>query len=326
MCPAAQSAAVCMEFRATRGRGGGWKRGGRGVTDGDGEHRDRGGRGCYHRGRGKRPQHQGRGRGKRPQHQGRGRGGGPHVADLSHQDQDEEDSFEPEDEGMETFSRRKLESNWGRYVESEKAESADMPTQRGTDFHVLLETAGDSFTQFRLSDEKDWDTDSFEASQMSAVFLDLVELTKCLRHLPLHQRLDLEPELVQVSTPIDLPAMNVAPKQDTHKLAVHAPPTATLKELDARRVAVATNPAPGLDVGLQDVDEELDQLLSLQKPVSENQFVQTEDENLLPVKLESEDVTTEDKTEEVVETVAPPLVRQQVTEEDLEDWLDSMIS
>lgn len=46
---------------------------------------------------------------------------------------------------MEVFSRRKLESNWDRYEESEKQEmDDDTPTQRGSDFHVLLESAGEA--------------------------------------------------------------------------------------------------------------------------------------------------------------------------------------
>lgn len=41
------------------------------------------------------------------------------------------------------FSRRKLESNWDRYEDSEKVECEDdMPTCRGTDFDVLLAAAG----------------------------------------------------------------------------------------------------------------------------------------------------------------------------------------
>lgn len=44
---------------------------------------------------------------------------------------------------MEVFSRRKLESNWNRYEESERQEpDDDTPTQRGTDYLVLLESAG----------------------------------------------------------------------------------------------------------------------------------------------------------------------------------------
>lgn len=58
---------------------------------------------------------------------------------------------EDEDEGMEVFTKRKLESNWDRYKESEKEEpSDDTPTQRGTDYHVLLESAGKEYMRFSL--------------------------------------------------------------------------------------------------------------------------------------------------------------------------------
>lgn len=44
---------------------------------------------------------------------------------------------------MQVFSRRKLESNWDRYEESERQEPDDeTPTQRGADYHILLESAG----------------------------------------------------------------------------------------------------------------------------------------------------------------------------------------
>lgn len=62
---------------------------------------------------------------------------------MSFQDQDDEDNFHEEDDRMEVFSRRKLESNWDRYAESEKEEPTDdTPAHRGTDYHVLLESAG----------------------------------------------------------------------------------------------------------------------------------------------------------------------------------------
>lgn len=45
---------------------------------------------------------------------------------------------------MEVFSRRKLESNWDRYEESEQPDPKDdTPTQRGVDFNVLLQSAGE---------------------------------------------------------------------------------------------------------------------------------------------------------------------------------------
>ncbi|KAG7222683.1 hypothetical protein INR49_026292, partial [Caranx melampygus] len=56
--------------------------------------------------------------------------------------QDESADVQEEDDRTEVFSRRKLESNWDRYAESERQEpDDDTPTQRGTDYLVLLESA-----------------------------------------------------------------------------------------------------------------------------------------------------------------------------------------
>ncbi|XP_071764796.1 cell death regulator Aven [Centroberyx gerrardi] len=329
-----------MEGRPSRGRGGSWRRGGGRGNDSEscgGEHRGRG-RGGHHRGRG-----------KRDHYRGRGRGGGAPAAGFHHRGQDEGDDLQLEDDGMEVFSRRKLESNWDRYQESERAEPADdTPTQRGTDYHVLLESAGDSFTQFRFAEEKDWEMDSSAANQMSAVSVDLSALAQCLQEVPLHQRLNLEAELVQVSTPVELPTMTVAPKQDTAKTAVFPPPPSGPKGLRTGLgiSSQAADPAPGPDPQassgsaeppVDDIDEELDQLLTLQKPASDVSGEQSvsvaEEESAAPDELpgEAKEVVPEmmeEKMEEVKE-VAPPKaapIRQEVTEEDLEDWLDSMIS
>ncbi|XP_056150404.1 cell death regulator Aven isoform X2 [Lampris incognitus] len=323
-----------MEWRASRGRGrgGGWGRGG--GQDGDGS-----AAAAAHRGRGRGGHN--RGRGKREHHRGRGRGGGPPAA-FERPDQDEGNNPQPEDEGVETFSRRKLESNWDRYKESEKVEpDDDMPTQRGTDYHVLLESAGDSFTQFRFSEEKDWEMDSLTTSQMSAVFLDLPALAQSLQEVPLHQRLNLEAELVQVSTPVELPAITVAPKQNITKTAsdLKGLKTSFGISLVARPEC---SPAPQVSTGatkplVDDVDEELDQLLTLQKPVSDtsgnHSVSMTDEEVIIP---EPENVkeavpeVMEEKLQEAKDKVSPPPkavpVKQEVTEEDLEDWLDSMIS
>ncbi|XP_035533977.1 cell death regulator Aven [Morone saxatilis] len=329
-----------MEVRSSRGRGGSWRRGGRGGNDSDsfgGEHRGRG-RGGHHRGRGKRDHYRGRGRG----------GGAP--APFHHRDQDEGDNLQEEDDRMEVFSRRKLESNWDRYKDSEKQEPEDdTPTQRGADYHVLLESAGDSFTQFRFSEEKDWEMDSFTASQMSAVFVDLPALAQSLQQVPLHLRLNLEAELVQVSTPVELPSMTLAPKQEISKTATLTPPPAALKDLNTnQKVPAAPKPAlvPDSQVSssaaeppVDDDDEELDQLLSLQKPVlgvSGSQCDSVADEeSAVPEKAceEVKEVVLEvigEKMEEVKDKDVTPRkcasVRKEVTEEDLEDWLDSMIS
>ncbi|KAI9543857.1 hypothetical protein NQZ68_004905 [Dissostichus eleginoides] len=120
-----------MEFR--RGRGGSWKRGGRGGTDGESS-------GGEHRGRGRGGQT--RGRGKRDHYRGRGRGGSGPSAELHPRDHDAGEYFQEEDNSKEVFSRRKLESNWDRYEASERQEPDDeTPAQRGTDYHVLMESA-----------------------------------------------------------------------------------------------------------------------------------------------------------------------------------------
>ncbi|KAF0023701.1 hypothetical protein F2P81_024331 [Scophthalmus maximus] len=368
---------------------------------------------------------------------------------MEDQDGGDDNVEEDDDNRQEVFSRRKLGSNWDRYEESERKEpDDDTPTQRGADFHVLLESAeyveshlelelrpqpvlsvnakgafcelfdpylsslcfahivrlvmpyskrlrlcrgylivrgrrcfqeslfwpikvamksrirhgnlpfsslskqtfpssslaavamvvsapsrttrddGDSFTQFRFLEEKDWEMDSFAAGQMSAVFVDLPALAQTLQQVPLHQRLHLEAELVQVFTPVELPTMKPATKQETPKMSTFTPASATFQGLDPKqKVPASTSPV--------DDDEELDQLLSLQKPVldvsGDQTDVVTEEESAGPEKAcEEMKEVIEDKMEEVEdEVVTPPesaSVKQEMTEEDLEDWLDSMIS
>ncbi|XP_067337192.1 cell death regulator Aven isoform X2 [Channa argus] len=261
---------------------------------------------------------------------------GPVVAprQTRFRDQDGGDNFQEEDIMMEVFSRRKLESNWDRYKESEVQQPEDdMPTQRGTDYHILLESAGDSFTQFRFSEEKDWEMDSFTASQMSPVFVDLQALAQTLQEVPLHQRLNLEAELVQVSTPVELPAMTLTPKQEIPKSSFA--PSAKLQGLSTNgKVTVSLKPVSGSKAAeppVDDGDEELDQLLSLQKPVSSDLENQSAADVVPQEACEETKVTPETKDEktEKVNDVTPPKsasVRQEMTEEDLEDWLDSMIS
>lgn len=97
--------------------------------------------------------------------------------------------------------------------------------------------------------------------------------------------------LFQVSTPVDLPTVTPTPKQEIPKTATFTPPSAALKVLSTNQKApVATNPvsvsdsqvsSSAAEPPVDDVDEELDQLLSLQKPVlglSGNQSVSVTDE------------------------------------------------
>ncbi|CAM4693812.1 unnamed protein product [Leuciscus chuanchicus] len=327
-----------MESRHSRGRGGHWKRGGgggRGEGEGDtgssGEHRGRG-RGGHHRGRG-----------KRDHRRGRGRDYGP-PADFrefrrNQDDHDDKENFE-EVEEHNTFSRRKLQPNWDRYEESEKVEiNEDVPTQRGTDYHVLLTSAGDSFTQFRFSDEKDWDMDSLAKNQIPALFIDLPALTQSLQELPLHTRLNLEAELVQVTTPVELPPVTVPHRTDSTLTAPQAGRESALGISCSVKPVSTTTASLGVSTAVpaaaDDADQELDLLLSLQRPVTELSSVQshatTDDALNTPTQEDSEEEERENQTVVMKETEPevesePEPTRQEVTEEDLEDWLDSMIS
>ncbi|XP_028858057.1 cell death regulator Aven isoform X2 [Denticeps clupeoides] len=289
--------------RPHRGRGGSWRRGG--GDPAASEHRGRG-RGGHHRGRGKRDHH----------HRGRGRGVG--AADFRRVRDDVSDDPDSEDEGPSIFSRRKLESNSGRYEALEREESGqDVPVQRGTDFHALLGSAGDSFSQFRFSEEKDWEMDSLAANQMSALLVDLPALAQSLQELPLHERLNLEAELVQVATPVELPAMTVACKQDSAvRSGFKAPAPARPGH------AVPPSTASTAETPADDADEELDRLLGLQDPVKGLSLDQSGDQTTAQHKEQKE---VEMKKEEKYAPRDVPAA-QNMTEEDLEDWLDSMIS
>uniref|UniRef100_A0A8C3VBH9 Apoptosis and caspase activation inhibitor n=1 Tax=Catharus ustulatus TaxID=91951 RepID=A0A8C3VBH9_CATUS len=115
------------------------------------------------------------------------------------EDDDTESRHEEEKEEVKCYSRRKVFSNWSRYEDTEKeGQSEAGESQRGTDFSVLLSSAGDSFTQFRFADEKEWDKESICHKQFSALSVDCQSLVQALQELPLHLRLNVAAELVQV--------------------------------------------------------------------------------------------------------------------------------
>ncbi|KAF7690348.1 cell death regulator Aven [Silurus meridionalis] len=341
-----------MEVRPSRGRGGHWRRGGGGGghdSVSGGERRGRG-RGGHYRGRGKRDHYRGRGR------------GGPEdgAADFVRRGQDEQDDKEnTEDEMPAIFSRRKLESNWDRYEESEKKEvNDDVPAQRGTDYHVLLSSAGDSFTQFRFSEEKDWEVDTLGTNKVPALFVDLEVLAHSLQELPLHQRLDLEPSLVQDSTPVELPSLGVLNKADPSLSGFKPPAPAHSAQKPCSHVSQPMKPVSDTSMcshsstavisPVDDADEELDLLLGLQKPITSLSLDESKTSNrveeasstpenaasvLAENREEQEPEVDQAKTkeeakrnqsEELQQKSEP--VKQEMTEEDLEDWLDSMIS
>ncbi|XP_051954204.1 cell death regulator Aven [Xyrauchen texanus] len=174
--------------------------------------------------------------------------------------------------------------------------------------------------------------DSLANKQIPALFIDLPALAQNLQELPLHTRLNLEAEFIQVTTPVELPSVTVRHKTDSTVIGGLKAPQAGRES--ALGVSCAVKPVPvttpSLSVptlvqsDMDDADKELDLLLNLQKPV-------TIDEVLNNPEQASDE---EERTEQMVDmkNLKPEVereakaMRQEVTEEDLEDWLDSMIS
>lgn len=66
-------------------------------------------------------------------------------------DDDTESQEEEEKEELKSYSRRKIISNWSRYEDTEKeGQNEHRETQRGTDFSVLVSSAGRYFVLHRL--------------------------------------------------------------------------------------------------------------------------------------------------------------------------------
>ncbi|XP_053553956.1 cell death regulator Aven [Bombina bombina] len=214
------------------------------------------------------------------------------------------------------FSKRKILSNWDRYAETEK-EPEDKVLQRGADYSVLLGSAGDSFTQFRFADERDWDVDK-TSNKPAVISFDSQYLLRALQELPLHLRLNVEADLVQEELPQELPQYK---PMDIKSL----PPT--LNKLPATGPSESLVPAKvSQDAPLPTLDEELDFLLSLDAPVREE-----------AISTKTPSGNEENKVEVMSEDEVPPPVpdnicmsaeetQKTVTPDDLEDWLDSMIS
>lgn len=67
------------------------------------------------------------------------------------EDDDTESRHEEEKEEVKCYSRRKVFSNWSRYEDAEKeGQSEAGESQRGTDFSVLLSSAGKHFSVCRV--------------------------------------------------------------------------------------------------------------------------------------------------------------------------------
>ncbi|NXI47704.1 AVEN regulator, partial [Galbula dea] len=276
------------------------------------------------------------------------------------QAEDDDDTLSREDEEKEewkSYSRRKIISNWSRYEDTEREEQSEcVESQRGTDFSVLLSSAGDSFAQFRFADEKEWDRESICQKQLSALSVDCQSLVQALQELPLHLRLNVDAELVQASTPVELPQMKSKIIEDSKRreLLFRQSLAQSEKMLVSHPVgdSVASS-GPGSKDGprasaaepfqsvhplsqqeTDNLDEELDLILNLDAPIDrENQLASDavsynrSTEKELKADCKENDHLKQDMPEE--KSTAPQQQQstsKDVTEEELEDWLDSMIS
>ncbi|KAM6205329.1 cell death regulator Aven [Sarcoramphus papa] len=344
--------------RHGRRRPGGAERAAEAATEGGGgDGHGRGGGGGRGRG-GAHGHREGGGRGRR---EPRGRGAAPPPAAHHHRRVEEDDYTESreeeEKEELKSYSRRKILSNWSRYEDTEKeGQSERGESQRGTDFSVLLSSAGDSFTQFRFADEKEWDRESICHKQLSVLSVDCQSLAQALQELPLHLRLNVAAELVQASTPVELPQMKSKIIEDgkrrellfrqslaqsetvlgSHPVSDSVAPSGPGSKNGPR--ASAAQPfqrAPILSKQETDhLDEELDLLLNLDapidtanRPVSGALFYNRSTEKDLKMDCKENDPLKLDMPEEKnTASRQQQSTSKNVTEEELEDWLDSMIS
>ncbi|XP_008934007.1 PREDICTED: cell death regulator Aven, partial [Merops nubicus] len=214
-----------------------------------------------------------------------------------------------------------------------------------------LFSAGDSFTQFQFADEKEWDRESICHKQLSAFSVDCQSLVQALQELPLHLRLNIAAELVQESTPAELPQMKSKMTEDSKRRGLLFQQSLAQSKTGLACLTTEGSVAPsGLGskngpragaaepfqrahpLSTQETDhleEELDLLLNLDAPIdTENRpdsvalSSNTSTEKDLKMACEETDMPEEKSTA----SEQQPSTSKTVTEEELEDWLDSMIS
>ncbi|XP_053450057.1 cell death regulator Aven [Nycticebus coucang] len=345
-------------------RGGRGRRPGRERPGGD-RHGERAGAAVARGGGGDGGGRRGRGRGFRggrgggaPRGGRRDRGGRGAGASAPVEDDSDAETYGEESDEQGNYSKRKIVSNWDRYQDVEKEDNNESRgSQRGTDFSVLLSSAGDSFSQFRFAEEKEWDGEASCPKQNSALYVDSESLVRALQGLPLSLRLNVAAELVQSTVPLELP--QVKPKRGDDSKGQGVQPlkgplgpggrasTSELKSASAGcSEALGTvglrlgppggsqKPASQAQSAADHLEEELDLLLNLDAPVKDvsailpdqtSQDLQSEKdaEMAQEEKVPAKPSVTEEKD---MAPEQPSTSQNVVTEEELEDWLDSMIS
>ncbi|NXG13047.1 AVEN regulator, partial [Grallaria varia] len=273
------------------------------------------------------------------------------------EEDDDTESRQEEKEDVKCYSRRKILSNWSRYEGTEKEGQSECgESQRGTDFSVLLSSAGDSFTQFRFADEKEWDKEIICHKQFSALSVDCQSLVQALQGLPLHLRLNVAADLVQASTPVELPQMKSKIFEDGKRREQLFQQSPAQSKTPSVSQPVGNSVAPS-ESGSKNVsranakepfqsdhplskqetdhlDEELDLLLNLEAPVSSGNRpvsgalsynISTEKDLKIDCK-ENDPLKVHLPEEKSTSSQQQQSTSKDITEEELEDWLDSMIS
>ncbi|NXK08528.1 AVEN regulator, partial [Herpetotheres cachinnans] len=270
------------------------------------------------------------------------------------EDDDTESREEEEKEELKSYSRRKIFSNWSRYEDTEKeGQSERGESQRGTDFNVLLSSAG-KHSYSTGSSFFVWFFSLFCC--LSALSVDCQSLAQALQELPLHLRLNVAAELVQASTPVELPQMRSKIIEDSKRrellfqqslaqservLVSHpiggsvAPSEPGSKNGPRASAAEPFQRAYPLSKQVTDhLDEELDLLLNLDAPIdTENRpasgtlsyNIPTEKDLKMDCK-ENDPLKLDMPEEKSTASQQIQSTSKTITEEELEEWLDSMIS
>ncbi|XP_052039135.1 cell death regulator Aven isoform X2 [Apodemus sylvaticus] len=206
---------------------------------------------------------------------------------------------------------------------------------------------GDSFSQFRFAEEKEWDGETSCPKQNSALYVDSESLVRALQQLPLAVRLNVASELIQTTVPLELPQVKPRRNDDGKELGMQLRgPVSELRSAAGGcprplcRDSLRQSPLEGVQKAssppqsvADHLEEELDMLLHLDAPVKEEDnsspdqtFQDQEPERDEQVAQEETVPENPSVTREKNVELEQPSTSKNVTEEELEDWLDSMIS
>ncbi|XP_077179064.1 cell death regulator Aven isoform X3 [Paroedura picta] len=211
---------------------------------------------------------------------------------------------------------------------------------------------GDSFTQFRFVEEKEWITENLCTKQLPGFYADCQSLVKAFEELPLHLKLNVAADLVQDAVPVTLPPIksksNDVSKRSNAQLQqlvgqspvvpsnCSATVSAAQPNKDEFEIISSEDPQKSpvvSDQGTNQLDKDLDLLLKLDAPVD------YETSSVLKAMSHAEEFEEDLKMSHEENVFLEPepggksavsqqqqVVSKSITEEDLEDWLDSMIS